>query len=81
MKFNIFIVFLFLLLSQAYADVIYEKLDEKDFFDRPLVKISITGEIKIGDYNDLKKYSHAVHVFVPIEGSKFLKHFLIKIDI
>ena len=49
-----FILFLF---SYAlHADVIYENLDEKDFFDRPLVKISITGEIKIGDYENLKKY-------------------------
>jgi ATP-dependent protease ClpP protease subunit len=55
-----FILFLF---SYAlHADVIYEKLDEKDFFDRPLVKISITGEINIGDYEDLKKYLNEVNL-------------------
>ena len=52
-----------LLISTAsvFADVIYEKLDEKDFFNRPLVKISIIGDIKSGDYEDLKKYLNEIN--------------------
>ena len=42
-----FILFLF---SYAlYADVIYEKLDEKDYADRQYVKITVTNEIVTGD--------------------------------
>jgi len=54
-----FILFLF---SYAlHADVIYEKLQELDFFSKPVVRISITGEIKSGDYADLAKYLNEVN--------------------
>ena len=54
-----FILFLF---SYAlHADVIYEKLQELDFFGKPVVRISITGEIKSGDYADLAKYLNEVN--------------------
>ena len=52
---------LFLFSYTLHADVIYEKLQELDFFSKPVVRISITGEIKSGDYADLAKYLNEVN--------------------
>lgn len=49
-------LFLILLLLSSFvrADVIYEKLDQKDFFGRNLVTLTISGSIKEGDYKKLE---------------------------
>ena len=59
---KVFFYFILFLFSYAlHADVVYEKLQELDFFSRPVVRISITGEIKSGDYADLTKYLNEVN--------------------
>ena len=59
---KVFFYFILFLFSYVlHADVVYEKLQELDFFSRPIVRISITGEIKSGDYADLRKYLNEVN--------------------
>ena len=61
MKFNIFIVLLLFLLSQAYADVVYEKLDEYDYSNRQYVSVSITKEIETGDTEQLRNILNEIN--------------------
>ena len=55
----IFLFLLFPLFSQA--DVIYKKLDKLDFFNRPMVSVTITDYIKSGDANELMKVLNEIN--------------------
>jgi ATP-dependent protease ClpP protease subunit len=61
MKFNIFIVFLIFLSSPAYADVIYEKLDEYDYSNRQYVSVSIINQIEAGDTEKLRNILNEIN--------------------
>jgi hypothetical protein len=50
------IIFILCLLPLAvHADVIYKKLDRLDFFQRPLVTVTIENGIEPGDYDELAR--------------------------
>ena len=44
----------FFLSSIALSDVVYEKLDEKDYAGRQYVTVTINNSIQDGDYETLK---------------------------
>ena len=46
----------FFLSSIALSDVVYEKLDEKDYAGRQFVKVTLNKGIEEGDYSDFKRY-------------------------
>jgi len=46
-------IILFLLTNYLMADVVYEKLDEKDYADRQFVTVTINNSIEEGDYEKL----------------------------
>jgi ATP-dependent protease ClpP protease subunit len=62
MKFNIFFVLLFFLLNQSYADVSYEKLDEKDYAGRQYVTVTLDKNIEEDDFFQLQKVLNEINI-------------------
>ena len=54
-------IYILLFSFNSYADVVYEKLDEKDYSDRQYVFVSIINEIETGDAEQLRNILNEIN--------------------